>query len=74
MGGDSSAGKSVGSVCVQMDTCWSRILNTSTGCCEYLGLEWVRGMRRKPGILVGAGISVLASLSHLRGGPSPLLP
>lgn len=31
----------VGSVCVQMDTCWSRMLNTSTGWCEYLG--WGKG-------------------------------
>ena len=35
------APQSVGSVCVQMDTCWSRMLNTSTGWCKYLGGgEW----------------------------------
>lgn len=26
-----------GSVCVQMDTCWSRMPSMSTGWCEYLG-------------------------------------
>lgn len=38
-GGRAMVGRAVISRCVfvQMGTCWSRMLSTSTGCCEYGG-------------------------------------
>ena len=41
VGGGGRGPRPVGSVCVQMDTCWNRMPSTSTGWCEYL--RWGSG-------------------------------
>ena len=51
------------SVCVQMDTCWSRMPSMSTGWCKYLGWGRGSGVQGGPGIM-GRAAPELQSQTH----------